>query len=136
VPLIAEYFAGPATGFVVNADDTCTQNVTLGLGSYTENLMSGDTCVLDSGFPGTSGAGCAAPAPLGQRFANPPVAGDFTLTLAAPGNTGSVRVDAMVPAWLQFDWDAALPGDENPYGHATFGLYPGHGKHIYLREVY
>jgi MSHA biogenesis protein MshQ len=138
VPLVAEYFAGPATGFVLNVADSCTSNVTLTLTNYTENLASGDTCVLDTGFPGASGAGCPAPAPIGQQFREPPITGDFNLTLAAPGpgKNGSVQIDASVPAWLQFDWDVATVGDENPFGHATFGLYPGHGKQIYLREVY
>ena len=138
VPLVAEHYAGPAIGFVQNAADACTQNVTLSFGGFTENLGSGDTCVLDNGMPGDSGEGCAAAAPPAQRFSEPPSGGDFNLTLAAPGpdKTGSLRIDATVPSWLRFDWDSAIPGDENPFGHATFGLYPGTGKQIYLREVY
>jgi hypothetical protein len=138
VPLVAEYFAGPAIGFVTNPGDSCTTDVELSLGDFTENLASGETCVLDSGAPGASGAGCPSPAPLSAQFAEPPVAGDFNLTLAAPGatNHGSVRIDSIVPAWLRFDWDQAVPGDENPSGHATFGLYDGDSAQIYLREVY
>ncbi len=138
VPLIAEYFAGSAIGFVPNSSDSCTTGVTLGFTAYTESLVDGDTCAFDSGFPGSSNIGCAAPAPLAQQFREPPVGGDFNLTLRAPGAThnGSVTITSTVPAYLRFDWDAATPGDENPAGQATFGIYAGDGKHIYLREVY
>jgi len=137
VPLIAEYFAG-ANGFVPNVDDSCTNGITLGLGGFAENLNAGETCALDSGFPGASNIGCAAPAPLPQRFREPPVLGDMNLTLAAPGptNTGSVTITSTVPAWLRFDWNVAAPGEENPAGQATFGLYSGDSQQIYIREVY
>jgi MSHA biogenesis protein MshQ len=64
--------------------------------------------------------------------------GDFNLTLQAPGsnNHGSVRIDSNVPTWLRFDWDASSPGDENPTGTATFGLFDGEPAQIYLREIY
>ena len=138
VPLLAEHYAGAGIGFVTNTADSCTTNVSLVLTNFTENLGSGDTCVLDTGAPGSSGAGCAAPAPIAQQFRAPPQTGDFNLTLAAPGlgKTGGVRIDATVPSWLRFDWDAATPGDENPSGQATFGLYKGDAGQIYLREVY
>jgi hypothetical protein len=60
------------------------------------------------------------------------------LTLAAPGanKSGSVTISADVPSHLRFDWDAAAAGDENPSGQATFGLYGGESKQIYIREVY
>ncbi|NNC64508.1 MAG: DNRLRE domain-containing protein [Gammaproteobacteria bacterium] len=138
VPLLAEYYAGTGSGFVTNTADSCTTNVSLALTNFTENLSNGETCVLDNGAPGTSGAGCAAPAPIAQQFQTPPITGNFNLTLAAPGagNTGSVQIDATVPTWLRFDWDAGTPGDENPSGQAAFGLYKGDSGQIYLREVY
>jgi MSHA biogenesis protein MshQ len=138
VPLLAEHYAGAGIGFVTNTADSCTTNVSLVLTNFTESLSSGDTCVLDTGAPGSSGAGCPAPAPIAQQFRAPPLTGDFNLTLAAPGpgETGSVRIDATVPSWLRFDWDAATPGDENPSGQAAFGLYKGDAGQIYLREVY
>ncbi|HEX5420839.1 MAG TPA: DUF6701 domain-containing protein, partial [Gammaproteobacteria bacterium] len=105
---------------------------------FTQNLAAGETCVLDAGAPGTSGAGCAAPAPMAMRFTEPPAAGAFNLRLAAPGtgHSGSVFVNASVPSWLRFDWNASTPGDENPTGQATFGIYAGDANQIYLREVY
>jgi hypothetical protein len=136
VPMRSEYFVDASTGFVSHADDACSDSVTLSLGSYTQNLDPGETCAIDSGAPGDSGIGCAGPA--GQRFREPPLAGEFNLFLQAPGagNDGSVNVSADVPAWLEFDWDAALPGLEDPTGTATFGIYDGEGKRIYMREVY
>lgn len=138
MPLVSEYFAGPGVGFVVNADDECASSVSLSLSGFTENLAPGETCVLDTGSPGASGAGCSAAAPIPLQFDEPPVGGDFNLSLAAPGagNTGSVTVNATVPAWLKFDWDAGALGDEDPSGQATFGIYSGDDAQIYLREVY
>lgn len=138
VPLVVEHYAGPGIGFVVNVDDECAAGVTLAFAGFTENLGPGETCVLDAGAPGASGAGCAVAAPPLLQFDEPPAAGDFNLTLAAPGlgNTGSVTVQANVPDWLKFDWNTAVPGDEDPSGQATFGLFGGDSAQIYLREVY
>jgi MSHA biogenesis protein MshQ len=110
----------------------------LSLGNFTENLLPSETCVLDTGSPGASGAGCAAAGPAGQRYREPPLGGDFNLFLLAPGAgyDGSVDVTADVPYWLEFDWDAALPGLEDPTGTATFGIYDGDNKRIYTRELY
>ena len=136
VPMRAEYFAGPSLGFVANAADVCTTNVTLTFSAYTGGLSAGETCVRDSGTPGASGMGCAAPAPA--PYSEPPVGGDFRLQLAAPGagNQGSVQIVGDVPAWLTFDWDTAAAGDENPTGQATFGLHGGDRRVIYTREIY
>lgn len=138
VPMRAEYFESAATGFVQNADDSCTAAVSLSLGAFTNNLSSSDTCVIESGNPGDSGIGCAAAGPAGLRYREPPLAGDFNLYLLAPGagHDGSTTVTADVPAWLRFDWDGAIPGLENPSGIATFGIYRGEDRRIYTREVY
>jgi MSHA biogenesis protein MshQ len=135
---VAEYYAGAGSGFVANTDDACTSGVSLALSTYTKNLSPGETCVRDGGSPGASGSGCAPAAPLAQRYHEPPVLGDFDLQLAAPGagNNGSVKITAAVPAWLQYDWDAGTPGDENPTGEATFGIFGGESKQIYSREIY
>jgi hypothetical protein len=138
VPLGAEHYVGAANGFVANLDDSCTTGVALALGAFTENLAPGETCALDDGAPGVSGAGCAAPAPPSLQFRAPPMAGDFNFTLLAPGagNSGSVVITSVVPDYLQFDWNGATPGNENPAGQATFGLYGGVPRRIYLREIY
>ncbi|MGB5447713.1 MAG: DUF6701 domain-containing protein [Woeseiaceae bacterium] len=138
VPMRAEYFVDAATGFTAHTDDSCTAGVSLSLGAFTDNLADGDTCVLDTGSPGASGAGCAVAGPAGMRYREPPLGGDFNLFLRAPlpGNDGSVDVTADVPFWLEFDWDASLPGLEDPIGTATFGIYDGDNKRIYTRELY
>jgi MSHA biogenesis protein MshQ len=136
VPLRAEHYAADAVGFVANAGDSCTVDVTLVLGGYSKNLDAADTCVRDSGAPGASGIGCAAAAPPGLAFRAPPVGGDFNLRLAAPGagNDGGVRLEADVPAWLRFDWEGA--GNDNPAAQITFGIYGGEAHQIYTREIY
>lgn len=136
LPMRAEYFISPAAGFAINGSDTCTTNVTLALGAYGGNLGAGETCILDNGSPGLSAAGCPAPGPVGQRFAEPPLAGDFVTILQAPGtgNDGTVTVTTVVPAWLRFDWNTAVAGEENPSGIATFGIFKGDAKRIFQTE--
>ena len=138
LPLTTEYFVGGATGFITNTDDTCTAAMPLAFSAYAGNISAGDTCVLDAGNPGASLIGCAAAAPMAERYRNPSLGGNFNLSLAAPGGTndGSVSVTADAPAWLRFDWDGAAAGEENPTGTATFGVFPGNARRIYQREVY
>lgn len=134
--LQSEYFLSAAQGFTPNLTDSCTSGITLGFAGFGGNLASGETCVLDSGSPGSSGEGCAVPAPAGQQFATPPVLGNYNLVLRAPGsgNGGTVTVTAIAPSWLQFDWLASAPGNENPSGIATFGVFQGSPRRIYQSE--
>ncbi|MBT8068590.1 MAG: hypothetical protein KJO09_15210 [Gammaproteobacteria bacterium] len=138
VPFRTEYFVNAATGFVPNVDDSCTAPVSLSFVAFTDNLAAGETCVFDTGAPGSSGAGCAAPGPLALRYRAPPLGGDFNLHLQAPGDTndGSTTIRADVPDWLEFDWDSASPGLEDPVGTAVFGIFSGSDRRIYIRELY
>jgi hypothetical protein len=138
LPLRAEYYLSDTVGFVAHTADSCTSGVTLTAIGYGGHLASGETCALDSGAPGASGFGCAAPAAAASRFKVPPSAGDFNLTLAAPGagNDGTITLRANVPLWLKFDWNQAVPGTEFPTGIATFGVYNGKDTRIYERESY
>jgi len=138
VPMRAEYFVNAATGFVRNTADSCTGGVSTSFSAFTEDLAPGETCVFDIGSPGDSGAGCAAAGPFALRYREPPLGGDFNLNLQAPGNgnSGSVKVTADVPGWLEFDWDFAAPGLEDPDGTATFGIFDGENQQIYMREIY
>jgi MSHA biogenesis protein MshQ len=141
VPMRAEYYASSAAGFVTNTADTCTTGVSLAFSNYTDSLNAGETCVSDTGSPGSSGAGCSAAAPVGERFREPPTVaagGDFNLRLKAPGvgNQGSVVITATVPTWLKYDWNTTTPLDENPSGQATFGIFGGESRQIYTRELY
>jgi MSHA biogenesis protein MshQ len=138
MPMRAEYYVNSSTGYVTNTNDSCSSGVSLSFSNFAGNLDAGETCVLDTGSPGDSGAGCVAAGPVAQRYDGPPISGEFNLSLQAPGagNDGAVSVDAVVPDWLMFDWDAAVPGLEYPSGRATFGIYRGHDKEIYRRELY
>lgn len=138
LPFRTEYFVDTATGFVPNTDDSCTTSASLSFGAFTGNLAAGETCVLDAGAPGDSGAGCAAAGPPGLRYREPPLGSDFNLHLQAPGagNDGSTTATADVPDWLEFDWDTAAPGFEDPTGTAVFGIYRGVDRRIYIRELY
>jgi len=138
LPFRTEYFVSSAIGFVPHIDDSCTTPVGMSLGAFTQNLSSGETCVLDSGAPGASGAGCAAAAPPVLRYREPPLAGDFNLNLQAPGagNDGSTTATADVPDWLEFDWNTITPGLEDPAGTGVFGIFRGQDRRIYSRELY
>jgi hypothetical protein len=136
--LTTEFYAGNDLGFMTHEADSCTVAPPLTLGGYQGALAAGETCVRDTGAPGVSGAGCAAPAPPGQRYRATAQAGGFNLQLAAPGagNQGAVTVTGDAPPFLEYDWNTATPGNENPAGFATFGVFPGPASRIYQREVY
>lgn len=138
VPMFVEYYQGPATGFAPNLADSCTQPVTVALGGFTQDLDAGESCVNDTGSPGSSGAGCATAGPPGQRYTSPPVAGSFNLWLAPPGqgNSGSTILTATVPSWLLFDWNQGSAGLEVPSALVTFGVFAGPQRRIYIRERY
>jgi MSHA biogenesis protein MshQ len=138
VPMRTEYYVDASTGFVTNSSDFCSSGAALSLTNFADNLGAGETCVEDSGNPGVSGAGCAVAGPVAQRFDDPLIAGEFNLFLQAPGagNDGSATVDVNVPDWLEFDWDTAGPGFEDPSGRITFGIYGGDKNQVYRRELY
>lgn len=140
MPMRVQYYG--AGGWMTNGDDRCT-TVTLAFSNYQGgNLVAGDTCVQDSGAPGLSGQGCAAAGPGSEQFREsgaPGYNGDFNLYLRKPagGHVGSVQVssDLALMPWLRDNWDGA-GGDDDPTGRATFGIYKGSPRHIYLRERY
>ncbi|MFL6650456.1 MAG: DUF6701 domain-containing protein [Sulfurifustaceae bacterium] len=143
VPMVVQYYRSDTDGFVTNTADNCTAGVALAFSSYQGNLASGETCVQDSGVPGSSGQGCATAGPLAERFRQSPAAGfngNFNLYLKAPGggNDGSVVIGTNLAAlsWLRYDWDGNGVPDNDPSGRVTFGVYRGNPRHIYLRERY
>jgi MSHA biogenesis protein MshQ len=160
MPMQVEYYADttvtapliipPITGWIANVDDACSSVGLSAFSNYQGNLSAGETCVQDTGSPGVSGQGCAVAgplAPVNERYlalpkitgSPPPSLGSYNLYLKAPGsgNEGSVDITANLSAktWLRFDWDG-IAGDDDPTGRASFGLYRGSPKHIYLRERY
>ncbi|MDD3802510.1 MAG: LamG domain-containing protein [Desulfuromonas thiophila] len=112
LPVLAEYYNG--TSFVPHGADSCTA---LALTDF--------SFVADpAGLPGAN-----AFTPLAAG------AGALNWT-SGPGSPGAVAVTAQLAAlpWLQFDWNAdASYGD--PTARATFGIYKGSERIIYLRET-
>jgi MSHA biogenesis protein MshQ len=60
--------------------------------------------------------------------------GNLIWTKPGANNTGYVDMTISSPNWLKFNWNGA--GDTNPSARATFGVYSGNTKIIYMREVY
>ncbi|MDE2304554.1 MAG: CCXG family PEP-CTERM protein [Gammaproteobacteria bacterium] len=138
VPLTVQEYLGTAQGFTTNVADSCSAAPAIALGNYQQALAAGETCVRDSGQPGVSGSGCAAPAAPASAYRASASGGTFNLILAAPGagHSGAVTVTPSAPAWLQYPWNAASGTASNPAATAAFGLYQGPGARIYQREVY
>ncbi|HMK87151.1 MAG TPA: DUF6701 domain-containing protein, partial [Steroidobacteraceae bacterium] len=132
--LTAQYYLNTTVGFTTNTADSCSVAPKLSFSNYQPNLTAGETCVLDTGSPGVSGVGCAAPAPAGSRYEATASAGNFNLILAAPGagDNGALNVTATAPSWLQYNWGSSV----NPIGMGTFGEFPAPASRVYQREVY
>lgn len=67
--------------------------------------------------------------------------GTFTLSAPGVGKEGSLVLEynlttggADLP-WLQFDWDGDGVADNNPTAKATFGIFKGNPRLIYMREL-
>lgn len=145
VPFRAQYWSGSTDGFVTNTVDNCT---TVTMSAFTNpqgNLAVAETCVQDTGNPGLSGpaVACSIAGPVTERFREGgSLGGDFNLFLRAPGsgNDGSVDVSLdLSPTgnnlpWLRYNWTGS--GDSDPIARATFGIFRGSPRHIYLRERY
>ncbi|MGO8831145.1 MAG: DUF6701 domain-containing protein [Steroidobacteraceae bacterium] len=132
--LNTQYYLSTSQGFTTNTADSCTAAPAIAFSNYQQNLTAGETCVLDTGNPGRSGVGCAAPASAGMQYLSPAAAGNFNLVLGAPGagDTGALSVTATAPSWLQYNWGSGV----NPSGMATFGVFPGPASRVHQREVY
>lgn len=134
VVMQAEYYAGAASGFVLNTSDNCTS---VGLGS-----LSLSNTFLPSPVAGTAPKIVKGVVTTTASIANSPFAsGNGGLSFGAPGAGGDGYVDVTIgagqlPAHLQFDWDNDGVHDNNPSARATFGIYRGSPRNIYLRERY
>jgi len=137
VSLTTQYYLSGTVGFTNNLADNCTATPAIAFSGYRVNMTTGATCVRDSGRPGASGVGCAAPSGS-EAIRSSASAGNFNLNLAAPGagDNGAVTVTATVPTWLQYLWNSGSGTNASPAGQATFGLFPGSPTRIYQREVY
>jgi MSHA biogenesis protein MshQ len=120
VPMYGAYFLDGT--FRLNTDDNCTQVIAAQVDLDIQ--LSGGTTTAD--------------------VLNTPASGgrlDVSLSAPGAGNTGfvdltpdlSVSTGADLP-WLMFDWDndGTMRG---PEARATFGVFGGNERHIYIREL-
>lgn len=121
INLTAEYYAGPAVGFVTNTDDGCTgvaaANVTLvPSGVSTSLTVAANPLIAGSWHTSASG-------PYSQ--------------LSPPGSQGyvdlTVNLDTAGLGWLQYTWSSSTVFS-NPTARAVFGIFKGPDRRIYLRE--
>jgi MSHA biogenesis protein MshQ len=122
LPLEAQYWMG--SYYVTNTDDSCTQITVPSVGNgltFGGNLTAAMTALSLNGV--SSGMSS-----LVQGL------GNLVWTKPGAGNTGYVDMIISSPNWLKFDWNGT--GDTNPSARATFGIYKGNSKIIYIREVY
>jgi MSHA biogenesis protein MshQ len=138
--LLAQYYVDANTGWVTHNADTCTSLSTANL-DLSNNIqdppLGTPTITINSGPPAHDTTATIANTPL-------LVSGDAGLSFSAPSFTSStqvrsgytdVRIDLSSYAWLRYDWTGSgTPTDPN--GRATFGIYRGSPRSIYLRERY
>lgn len=130
MPMRTQYYVDVNTGFVTNLQDNCTSVTTLTLSNNLPPPVTGGTGVTKTinGSITTTGTFAAM------------ASGDAGFSFSAPGAGGDgyvdVTVDLSALPWLQFDWDGNGTHDNFPLGRATFGVYQGSPRHIYLRERY
>ncbi|BCR06394.1 hypothetical protein DESUT3_34630 [Desulfuromonas versatilis] len=127
VPFTAQHYAGGV--FVANGGDFCTS---LPLGQLLLSSPAGATTGLNPlqvnlSSPNTTSAS------LG-----PFAGGAAPLALSAPGSGGDGYVDLGADLsslfWLRYDWDGDGSHDDGPSSRASFGIYKGNSRLIYLRE--
>ncbi len=131
VPMRVEYYSA-TDGWLTNAADTCTSVAATGL-SLANNVAPSPVTPPTAKTIGTR--------TTSATVANSPFfngTGDAGLSLSAPGQGGDgyvdITADLSAKTWLRFDWNGT--GDVDPSGRATFGLFRGSPKHIYLRQRY
>lgn len=117
IPARAEYFSGGR--FVQNSDDSCW--------SYDSSV---DASVLPSTL--TSVLGNSRTLISGRN--TDAVLLQAPVLHAGTPDTGTATVGFNVPVWLQDDFDNNGSLDD-PQATATFGIYRGHDRVIYWREV-
>jgi MSHA biogenesis protein MshQ len=134
VSMTAEYYSGAS--FITNSDDNCSvTTVSISDPLVSDSLVPADSCIWDdNSLSGSFKCSTTAPSSTTYREAASLVSGNFNLNLKAPQKTGPLDISASVANWLQFDWHGT--GLENPSSKATFGIFKGNQKFIYLREVY
>ncbi len=131
VPMRAEYYLDTSDGWITNTDDICTSLAAPSL-SLSNNVAPSPVSPPTAKTVGTQ--------TTSATIANAPLLnGDAGLSLSAPGAGGEgyvdVTADLSVLPWLRYDWDSNGTFDD-PAGKATFGIFKGNPRDIYLRERY
>jgi len=130
-----EYYAGSATDFVPNTDDSCTViNDVVITDIVADDLSVNETCIWDA--TGDSGSfNCAMAGDAADQYSSTPIASNFNLNLMGPGagNTGVLNVIADAPTHLEYDWNGT--GLSDPTGTASFGIHNRESQTIFLKEV-
>lgn len=113
MPVMTEYFNG--ISFVENNLDSCT-NV----------LLPQFTFTSPAGIAAANGVSSVSSGSGSVDWTNP----------VYPSGYVDVTIDLSTLYWLQFDWNADGVHDDNPpSARATFGIYKGSERIIYLRET-
>ncbi|MFZ5466934.1 MAG: DUF6701 domain-containing protein [Pseudomonadota bacterium] len=125
--LKAQYWDGST--FKTNTLDNCTtlNTARLRLDNNEQNNQRDGTILVGGSTVNLTGAGTLN-------------LGVLNLNLSAPGlgHGGFVDItpelDAASYPWLRYDWDGDGAHDEDPRGRASWGMYRGNPKVIYMRE--
>ncbi len=139
VPMRVEYYQDttvtapatipPVTGWITNSADTCTS---LGLPSLDLQNAVHDPAQGVATINIKTGPNIPSTVTVIS-----PTAGVGTLSFSAPNAGGDgyadARMDLTTLPWLRYNWDDT-GAEDDPTGRATFGLYRGSPRHIYLRE--
>ncbi len=120
-----EYFDG--SQFVLNSDDSGTVYDVSGVGAITVT----DVGDVSDPYQASDSSASGEVSDTGT-FTN----GLLSVIWSAPINQryGKFRFPYASPSWLQYDWNGS--GFEDPEADITFGLYRGHDKIIYWKEVF
>jgi MSHA biogenesis protein MshQ len=116
IPLTIEYYDG--AGYEVNTvdNDSIWDNSNASINTLSSIVAGGGT--FTGGHSGASGVHLLAP----------------TLVPGIP-DTGTALINYDAPSWLEGDFDNDGVFDNDPSATATFGVYRGHERVIFRREV-
>lgn len=140
VPLSTEYYTG--TSFIKNTEDNCTSF------SLANNISISDAADFDCAFATQTSPVAISSGSVKASLSSSTVSSGETAIIisdnsdisAGPGtgNTGYIDITTKLDtlSWLNYDWNANSSHDNCPTAKATFGIYKGNDKIIYLREVY
>lgn len=130
--LRAQYYDG--SGFVTNADDSCTLVSAANVGTSARSPAALATTPSLARVPLLAGDGGQSWSPPGQDGH-----ADALVNLGSSGiATAWGTITAANLPWLRFDWsgDGAGTPNQDPTARITFGIYAGPRRVIFRREIY